>query len=54
MGVAEQVKSVENDIRDAINWLSVLQEEYDLEDDAVKAVRDKLSKIARKVGDIKC
>ena len=48
----EQIKAIENEIRDTINWLSVLQEEYDIDDDAVDSVRERLHKIARKVGQL--
>lgn len=44
------VVAVEDDIRDIINWLAVFQEEYSIAEEAVDVLRDKLEKLAKKVG----
>ena len=54
MDIKDQVKSVENEVRDVVNWLSVFQEEYDLDDEVVEVLRERLQNVARKVGNIKC
>lgn len=40
--------SIENDIRDIINWLAVFKEEYDIPREAVSVLRAKLEALARK------
>ncbi|MEM3126843.1 MAG: hypothetical protein QW331_02120 [Candidatus Woesearchaeota archaeon] len=45
-----EIKSIENQIRDAINDLTVFQEEYDIPEEAVEDLRSKLENIAKRVG----
>jgi len=40
--------SIENDIRDIVNWLAVFKEEYDIPREAVSVLRAKLEALARK------
>jgi len=40
--------SLENDIRDIINWIAVFKEEYGIADEATDVLRDKLESLARK------
>ena len=37
-------------IRDIINWLAVFKEEYDLSDEVVDTLRDKLEDLAKSIG----
>ena len=43
------VRSVEDDIRDLINWVSVFEKEYDLDKEVVKTLKGKLADIAQKI-----
>ena len=46
------IKAIENEIRDILNWISVFEEEYDLEHEIVEQLRQRLSGVARKVGNL--
>ena len=47
-----KIKEVEDEIRDTINWLAVFKQEYDLEAEVVKTLRNKLEKLAKMVGNL--
>ena len=49
----KKIVEVEDDIRDLVNWLAVFQEEYDIAEEAVSVLRQKLEKLAKKVGTLK-
>ena len=46
----EKVKEIENDIRDIINWVEVFEEEYNLPKEVVDQLKDRLEKVAVKLG----
>ncbi len=46
--VSKASVSIENDIRDIVNWLAVFKEEYDIPREAVSVLRAKLEALARK------
>jgi len=45
-----QIRSIENEIRDTINLLVVFQKEYDLPEEVVERLREKLENIAKRIG----
>lgn len=49
-----EVKSIEDEIRDLINWVSVFEKEYDLPKEVTDKLLRKLHSIARKVGWLRC
>jgi len=49
----KKIIDVENDIRNIINWLAVFKEEYGIDEEAVDVLRQKLEKVAEKVGNLK-
>ncbi|HLC65180.1 MAG TPA: hypothetical protein VJI46_03595 [Candidatus Nanoarchaeia archaeon] len=43
------IRSVEDDIRDIVNWVAVFEKEYDLNKEVVKTLKGKLEGISRKL-----
>ncbi|MBD3319443.1 hypothetical protein GF342_06070 [Candidatus Woesearchaeota archaeon] len=54
MELADQLKAVENELKDLLNWVSVFEDEYDLDKEVVDKLKDKLRNVAEKVGNISC
>ncbi|MBI5065728.1 hypothetical protein HZA97_05825 [Candidatus Woesearchaeota archaeon] len=49
-----EIKSVEDDVRDLINWVAVFEKEYDIPKEATEELLNKLHSIAKKVGWLRC
>jgi len=47
------IEDAENQIRDIKNWVFVFAKEYNLADEAVKLLHEKIDELAKTVGDIK-
>ena len=47
------VKAIENEIRDILNWVAVFSTEYDLDDEVVTKLKSRLEVVAKKVGELK-
>ncbi|HLF54470.1 MAG TPA: hypothetical protein VI612_02000 [Candidatus Nanoarchaeia archaeon] len=52
--IVETVRAAENCVRDIKNWLAVFKTEYDIADEAVKVLHEKLDDIGSKMAGIKC
>lgn len=52
--IIESVRATENCVRDIKNWLAVFKTEYDIADEAVKVLHEKLDDIGSKIAGIKC
>lgn len=52
-GMKEEIRNVENAVRDVRNWLAVFKTEYDLPEEAYKKLHDKIEEIGKKVGGIR-
>ena len=50
----QDLKDVEDEIRDIINWVAVFEQEYDMPKEAVDTLMNRLHEIARKVGWLHC
>ena len=50
----QELKSIEDEIREIINWVSVFEMEYDLPKEAVEQLQERLHNIARRVGWLHC
>jgi hypothetical protein len=50
----DTVKAAENCVRDIKNWLAVFKTEYDVADEAVKVLHQKLDEIGSGMANIKC
>ncbi len=50
----DTVRAAENCVRDIKNWLAVFKTEYDIDDEAVKVLHEKLDDIGSKMAGIKC
>ncbi len=50
----QDLKDVEDDLRDIINWVAVFEQEYDMPKEAVDTLTTRLREIARKVGWLHC
>ena len=48
------INAVEDEVRNTINWLSVFAEEYDIPEEAVNKLREKLEDIAKKAAELTC
>lgn len=48
----KKIKELENDIRDIINWLAVFEEEKDLLPNDTRVIRERLYRLANKVGNL--
>ena len=46
------IEDVENKIRDIKNWVFVFAKEYDLAEEAVKMLHEKIDDLAKTVGEI--
>ena len=44
--------TVQNEIRDIINWISVFKEEYELEEEVVDKLRGRLEKLSQMVDEL--
>ncbi|VVB81398.1 Uncharacterised protein [uncultured archaeon] len=51
---ADTVVSAENAVRDTKNWLAVFKTEYDVPDEAVKILHQKLDQISDNMRGLKC
>jgi hypothetical protein len=47
-----EIRDIENEIRDIINWVSVFDTEYDLPSEVVEQLKSKLEKLATDVGSL--
>jgi phage shock protein A len=54
MAVKPNVKEAENAVRDLKNWIAVFAQEYDLPDEAVKKLQEKVDELASKIAGVKC
>ena len=50
----DTVRAAENCVRDVKNWLAVFKTEYDVADEAVKILNQKLNEIGSSMAGIKC
>ena len=50
----ETVRNAENAVRDIKNWLAVFKTEYNVPDEAMKILHEKLDEIGTKIGSITC
>ncbi|GEM_PF-1588080 len=50
----ETVAAAENAVRDTKNWLAVFKTEYDVPDEAVKKLHEKLDQISDNMRGLKC
>jgi hypothetical protein len=50
----QDLKDVEDEIRDIINWVAVFEQEYDMPKEAVETLMNRLHEVARKVGWLHC
>ncbi len=48
------VRDAENSVRDFKNWLAVFKTEYDMADEAVKVLHQKVDEIGSKIAGITC
>ena len=48
------VKNAENSVRDLKNWVAVFSQEYELPEEAVDKLNEKVEEIAKKIGAISC
>jgi len=48
------VKEAENAVRDLKNWIAVFAQEYNLPEEAIKTLHQKIDELAVKIGNIKC
>ena len=51
---ASDLKAIENEIRDILNWVAVFEEEYDFDKEVVDKLKSKLESVAKKIGSISC
>lgn len=54
MAVKPNVRDAENAVRDLKNWVFVFAKEYDLPEEAIKTLHQKIDELAVKIGGIKC
>ena len=47
-----EIKDVENEIRDILNWISVFETEYNLPKEVVDQLKSRLEKLATDVGSL--
>ena len=47
-------RSIEDEIRDVLNWIAVFKTEYDLPAEVVSQLKKRLESIAVKVGRLEC
>ena len=50
----QDLKDVEDEIRDTINWVAVFENEYDMPKEAVETLMNRLHEVAKKVGWLRC
>ena len=50
----QELKSIEDDVRDIINWVNVFETEYDLPKEVVDKLLERLHNVARRVGWLHC
>ena len=50
----QDLKDVEDDLRDIINWVAVFEQEYDMPKEAVDTLTTRLREVARKIGWLHC
>lgn len=50
----QDLKDVEDDLRDIINWVAVFEQEYDMPKEAVDTLMNRLHEVARKIGWLHC
>lgn len=50
----QDLKDVEDEIRDIINWVAVFENEYDMPKEAVETLMNRLHEVAKKVGWLHC
>ena len=50
----QDLKDVEDEIRDIINWVAVFENEYDMPKEAVETLMNRLHEVAKKVGWLRC
>ncbi len=49
-----EVKSLEDEVRDLINWVAVFDQEYDLPKEVTDKLLQRLHSVARKIGWLRC
>ncbi|MBI2564608.1 hypothetical protein HYV79_01310 [Candidatus Woesearchaeota archaeon] len=49
-----EIKNVENELRDLMNWVAVFEQEYDLPREVVDKLLNKIHSIAKKIGWLRC
>ncbi len=54
MAVMPDVKEAENAVRDLKNWVFVFAKEYDLPEEAINTLHNKIDELAAKIAGIKC
>ncbi len=52
--IADTIKDAENCVRDIKNWLAVFKTEYNLPDEVVDKINEKMTTIAEKMGVVSC
>lgn len=52
--IADTVKDAENCVRDIKNWLAVFKTEYELPDEIINKIDEKMTAIAEKMGVVTC
>ena len=49
---ASKIEAAANALRDAKNWLAVFKTEYDINDEAINKLHEKLDEVGEKIGQI--
>ncbi|MBI4919124.1 hypothetical protein HY837_04280 [archaeon] len=50
----DEVKNVEDELRELINWVAVFEQEYDLPKEVTEKLLQRLHSVARKIGWLRC
>lgn len=50
----EDVKKIEDELRDLMNWVAIFEKEYDIPREVVDTLYNKIHSIAQRIGWLKC
>lgn len=51
---SEEIKKIEDDLRDLMNWIAVFEKEYDLPREVVDTLHNKIHNLAQRIGWLRC
>ncbi len=51
---SDEVKKIEDELRDLMNWVAVFEKEYDLPREVIDTLYNKIHSIAQRIGWLRC